>query len=578
MVNDEVYLTTSSGIMKYDGGTDKFISDNTVTGGAVKTSNVTYLYSDADGDLWFSGQDNKVVEMLLRKKDNVVEPYTGALNMLPNVTRLDIMSSGDKVYILKSKFLYVFDKSRLKSESAKLNTSFTKITAGVDSVVMEGSFYKTDRTGRNVPVVKMYPATVPEFGYEMNSITFEWTTPYFMEELLTEYSYRLEGYDREWSQWEGISYGSTMEAQYFRKEYSNLPYGTYTFHVKTRTLSGQTSDGLSYKFIILKPWYATAWAIIGFIIIGFLIIYLIIIAYTKKLKNENIRLEGIVAERTAVVVKQKEELESSIHYASRIQMALLPSENILAGNIRNYFVLFKPRDIVSGDFYWMTKKDERLYIVAADCTGHGVPGAFMSLLGMSFLDEIIDKDKALRADKILKELRLHVTDSLKQVGSENEAKDGMDIALLVIDFSTSKIEFSGAYNPCFRVRKKRENEPSTTDEQNEGVMSNGKYVLETIYASKMPIGISSKMNEDFVYHEWALERGVSYYLFSDGYLDQFGGPNGRKFMKKNFKKLILDIQEYPMAKQKELLDNNLKTWMGNSPQIDDILVLGIRTD
>ena len=105
-------------------------------------------------------------------------------------------------------------------------------------------------------------------------------------------------------------------------------------------------------------------------------------------------LEGIVAERTAVVVKQKEELESSIHYASRIQMALLPSEAILSENIRNYFVLFKPRDIVSGDFYWMTKKDERLYIVAADCTGHGVPGAFMSLLGMSFLDEIIDKDKA----------------------------------------------------------------------------------------------------------------------------------------------------------------------------------------
>jgi serine phosphatase RsbU (regulator of sigma subunit) len=573
IIGDGLYLTTSSGIMKYDKGSDKFISDNSITGDFSKNKNVTYLYSDAGGDLWYSGQEDKVVEMLFRKNS---EPYTGALSLLPNVARMGVMSSGDKVYMLKSKFLYVFDKSLLKKETVKLNTSFVRITAGTDSAVMEGSFYRTDRSGRRIPVVNKPQSSVPAFGYDMNTISFEWTTPYYTEELLTEYSYRLEGYDREWSEWQGISYGNTMEAQYFKKEYSNLPYGTYTFHVKTRTLAGQTSEGLIYKFIILKPWYATVWAFIGFIITGFLIIYLIIKAYTKKLKNENIRLEGIVAERTAVVVKQKEELESSIHYASRIQMALLPSENILAGNIRNYFVLFKPRDIVSGDFYWMTKKDERLYIVAADCTGHGVPGAFMSLLGMSFLDEIIDKDKALRADKILKELRLHVTESLKQVGSENEAKDGMDIALLVIDFSTSKIEFSGAYNPCFRVRKTREEEQF--NDQNDGVMSNGKYVLETIYASKMPIGISSKMNEDFVYHEWLLERGVSYYLFSDGYLDQFGGPDGRKFMKKNFKKLILDIQDYPMAKQKELLDNNLKAWMGNSPQIDDILVMGIRTE
>jgi len=112
----------------------------------------------------------------------------------------------------------------------------------------------------------------------------------------------------------------------------------------------------------------------------------------------------------------------------------------------------------------------------------------------------------------------------------------------------------------------------------DGTMSNGKYLLETIYASKMPIGISSRMGEKFVFFDWALERGVSYYLFSDGYLDQFGGPDGRKFMKKNFKRLILDIQDYPMIMQKELLEENLKTWMGHTPQIDDILVMGIRTE
>jgi serine phosphatase RsbU (regulator of sigma subunit) len=238
--------------------------------------------------------------------------------------------------------------------------------------------------------------------------------------------------------------------------------------------------------------------------------------------------------------------------------------------------------IVSGDFYWMIKKADRLYIVAGDCTGHGVPGAFMSLLGMSFLDEIIDKEFAPRADEILDELRLHVTESLKQVGDDDEAKDGMDLALLVIDFDKQKIEFSGAYNPCFRVRKltneEIQNYKEDDTERADGTMSNGKYLLETIYASKMPIGISSRMNEDFVFYDWALQKGVSYYLFSDGYIDQFGGPNGRKFMKKNFKSLILDIQDYSMQEQKDLLEKNLIEWMGNTPQIDDILVMGIRTE
>ncbi|HCI56054.1 MAG TPA: hypothetical protein DFI01_09045, partial [Bacteroidales bacterium] len=277
----------------------------------------------------------------------------------------------------------------------------------------------------------------------------------------------------------------------------------------------------------------------------------------------------------------KEELESSIHYAKRIQMALLPSESILSENINNYFILFKPRDIVSGDFYWMTKKNNRLYVVAADCTGHGVPGAFMSLLGMSFLDEIIANEPSPRADYVLNKLRLHVTESLKQSGSDDEAKDGMDMALLVFDFNKSRIEFSGAYSPCFKVRKVKEGNDGKKVQENyiemsDGSITNGKYILETIYASKMPIGISSRMDEDFVFYELDLEKDVSFYLFTDGYIDQFGGPNGRKFMKRNFKRLILDIQDFPMKQQKEILEQRLKEWMGQTPQIDDILIIGLK--
>ncbi|MDM7919553.1 MAG: SpoIIE family protein phosphatase, partial [Methanosarcina sp.] len=253
---------------------------------------------------------------------------------------------------------------------------------------------------------------------------------------------------------------------------------------------------------------------------------------------------------------------------------------ILSDATSNYFILFKPRDIVSGDFYWISKKGERLFVVAADCTGHGVPGAFMSLLGMSFLDEIINKLAFRKANEILNELRNQVIGSLKQIGETDEQKDGMDLALIVIDYDKSAVEFSGAYNPCFKVRAMTNEEIEEWEHgelaSDEGSLSNGKYILETVYGNKMPIGISMKMDQEFTQYEWKLEKDISYYMFTDGYIDQFNGLTGKKFMKKNFKKLILDIQDYPMKRQKEILEERLKSWMGSSPQIDDILVVGLK--
>jgi len=582
-VDDNLYITTTRGILKYDYSSDKFVSGSDLTGGYSEGKHSVNLFEDDQNDLWYSGSmDNSFYEMFLRRSGESFSGYRGFMNILPNVPSLGFLSEDDRVFMTKSRIVAIVNKGMLYPDTSKVNTHFASITVGPDTIFM-GSFPVSIDSIRRLPVT-IYPyQTVPVYSYDVNEISFEWTTPQYVEELRTEYSYMLEGYEETWSKWEGISFGYNTEALYPKKDYYNLPYGHYTFRVRTRTMSGQEGNTLEYEFIIAKPWYATRLAYVLFAMFALLAIWGIIAAYTRRLKNENIRLEGIVAERTAVVVKQKEELESSIHYASRIQMALLPSESILSDNIKNYFILFKPRDIVSGDYYWMMKKNERLYIVAADCTGHGVPGAFMSLLGMSFLDEIVDKESSPRADFILNEMRLHVTESLKQSGEDDEAKDGMDMALLVIDFNTRRIEFSGAYNPCFKVRKLTESEiekfkDTDASEMPDGSMSNGKYLLETIYASKMPIGISSRMDEDFVFYDWSLEKGISYYLFSDGYIDQFGGPHGRKFMKKNFKRLILDIQDYPMARQKELLDKNLKEWMGESPQIDDILVMGIRTE
>jgi hypothetical protein len=574
--NGSICLTTGAGIFKLDEKNDKWIPFDEMTGGYTKNRNVDGFEADKNGNLWLTIKEKRFYDVLFtHENDSVVMYKGGALAVLPNLEFFYINSIDGRDWFTKFKSLYIVDREKLKLKLPEAQTLLTKIVVlshGRDSLVMNETFYKNGPNGKRYPVVSNLDQKTPEFNYKYNSLSFFWTTPYLIQEEDVLYRYMLEGFDDKWSDWEKISY----------KDYTNLSFGKYTFKVKARTVTEIESKEAEYSFIIVKPWYLTPWMIILYIIATILSVLGIIAAYTKRLKNENIRLEGIVAERTAVVVKQKEELESSIHYARRIQMALLPSESILTENIKNYFVLFKPRDIVSGDFYWMEKKGDRLYIVAADCTGHGVPGAFMSLLGMSFLDEIIDTESAPRADFILNKLRLHVTESLKQIGGDDEAKDGMDIALLVIDFNSKHIEFSGAYNPCFRVRKLTENEAvkykDDSTEMSDGTMSNGKYLLETIFASKMPIGISSKMNEGFVFYDWVLEKGISYYLFSDGYIDQFGGEHGRKFMKKNFKKLILEIQDYPMNKQKELLEENLRNWMGQTPQIDDILVMGIKTE
>lgn len=571
-IGNEIVVATGHGLYKYVPDRKIWTPSDEITDGYTKDLKCLDISSDFDNDLWLSSSEGRVYDILLRKVNGKTVPVKGILNILPNLDKMDLKYIDERYWMAKSKNIYVIDKQKMLYPNPVIQTVLSKIVIGTDSMLMNGSFYKTLPDGKRVPSVSQNHSDVPEIKYNFNSLSFFWTLPFFVNEESTLYSYKLEGFSKEWSRWGSVYY----------KDFTNLPFGKYTFRVKAKTATEIESAEAVYEFYILKPWYFTTLMIILYALIIVLIIFVIIKAYTRKLKNENVRLEGIVSERTAVVVKQKEELESSIHYASRIQMALLPSEAILQENLKNYFILFKPRDIVSGDFYWMMKKNERLYVVAADCTGHGVPGAFMSLLGMSFLDEIIDKESAPRADHVLSELRLHVTESLKQIGGDDEAKDGMDMSLLVVDFNTSRIEFSGAYNPCFRVRKLTEDETKNFHDENmempDGTMSNGKYLLETIFASKMPIGISSRMNENFAFFDWKLEKGISYYLFSDGYIDQFGGPDGRKFMKKNFKRLLLEIQDYPMKKQKELLDKNLKEWMGQSPQIDDILVMGIRTE
>jgi len=272
-------------------------------------------------------------------------------------------------------------------------------------------------------------------------------------------------------------------------------------------------------------------------------------------------------EQTEIISEQHKHITDSIVYAQRIQNAVLPPKEYLDSLLKEYFILYKPRDIVSGDYYWATEKDNKIILAVADCTGHGVPGAFMSLLGTSFLNEIVNKfdtsaGQEIKASNILDSLRIAVKTSLRQTGKDTEAKDGMDMSLVIIDFEKNIMQYSGANNPIIIIRNNE---------------------LVKHKADRMPVGIHYKGEKDFTNNIIDIQKGDAIYMFSDGYIDQFGGAAGRKYMIKRFSNLILQLWQSPMPEQEELFDDVIVKWQRHEndkgeefKQIDDILVVGFR--
>ncbi len=275
----------------------------------------------------------------------------------------------------------------------------------------------------------------------------------------------------------------------------------------------------------------------------------------------NRELEDKVRERTREIQTQKEHIEKqnkeikySFDYAKKIQNTVLPRNEVFENLFAEHFIFFKPRDIVSGDFYWISQSGTRIVLTAADCTGHGVPGSLMSMLGITMLHEIVNEKNVMHSEEILNQLRLSIARTLKQEGKIGEQKDGIDMALMIYDSAKRTLEFSGANNPLYIIR-------------------NGE-MLE-YKGNNMPVAYYEKMS-DFTRYTIEMKQGDRVYMFTDGFPDQFGGPQGKKFKYRPFKDLLLEVSDRPMEEQHRILSLIFDEWKGDLSQIDDVLVIGLR--
>ena len=392
--------------------------------------------------------------------------------------------------------------------------------------------------------------------HKEKNISFQFNSISLTDPSSIRYQFMLEGADEDWR---------PITRQTFAN-YSPLPPNKYVFKVKAMNNDGVwNEDPITFSFRIKAPFWQTWWFYLICILSGISLIIVYIKIREGSLLREKRILEEKVAIRTKEVVEKSEEIEEknkdimdSIRYAKRIQTAILPPDHLFEKHLPNSFVLFKPKDIVSGDFYWMTTSGNKVLFAASDCTGHGVPGAFVSIVGYNLLDKIVGEYGITEPGAILDRLNIEVAQTFRQKGEEAiaQVQDGMDIALVAFDTETKTLEYAGAFNPLYLVRE-------------------GK-IIET-KGNRFAIG-SYKDGEEkkFNNHRFDLQNGDSIYIFTDGYVDQFGGPKGKKFMAKRLRQTLIEMNDLSMENQGKQLNNILEAWMSNLDQVDDILGIGGR--
>jgi len=448
--------------------------------------------------------------------------------------------------------------------------------------------------------------------YKDRDFSIEFSALHYASPFKNQYAYMMEGYDTDWI------YCGTRHLV----SYNSFPPGEYIFKVKACNSNGVWNEtGISIIIIIEPPFWKTRLFYVLVLILITILIWFFIKVREKNLIREKQILEEKVVERTKQIreqnnqilqkneelQQQKEEIQAqadsledanqeinvqkellekahknvtdSIQYASKIQNAVLPKQQNLAQLFPEHFIFYKPRDIVSGDFYFAKQINNHILIAAADCTGHGVPGAFMSMLGIAILNEIVRKDEIFTAAQVLDELREQLKIALQQTGQRREQQDGMDIAFCAIDIETLELSFAGAHNPLFLIRNYelgiKNLELGIMNDKEKNQLTNPNFEFIIIEADRQPVGVFYK-EKPFTEHKFQLKKEDIIYIFSDGYFSQFGGSENETFKKRNFKEIIVNINKLPMLEQHKIFENTFEQWKGTNEQTDDVLVIGIK--
>jgi len=556
---DRVIFATYNGMYEFDERSGRFIPSSFLKAELQQRQVYRFVPKD-DSTVWLYTDGPKETGIASLQRDQSYTWYSKPFGKIRESEIHAIFPDNNGITWLGGPDgLLRYDAGMRKDFSQPFYTHICTVSIGKDSLLFGGSFFVTKDSIR-VPVLSQPEQLIPAIDYSFRSLVFEYTATTYGDEQNNVFNIFLEGYDTDWSGWDH----KTL------KEYTNLKEGNYTFRVKAKNIYGTESIESSYSFTILPPWYRTVWAYIAYVIAFILFIYLMVQLSIRRLKAAKTQLERTVKERTAEVVKQKEEIEhqkqivesknkditDSINYAQRIQRSLLASNKLLDSYLDDYFIFFQPKDIVSGDFYWASPLSNGSFaFVTADSTGHGVPGAIMSMLNISCLNEAVNGKGLTAPHEILNYTRRKIIDHLSNDGSADGGKDGMDCSIVCFDRSKKEIRFAAANNPVWVVRNKE--------------------IIE-FAPDKMPVGKHDNDTVSFSEHVFQISGGDVVYTLTDGMPDQFGGPKGKKFMYRQLKELLISISHLTMKEQENILRKSLNDWKGEHEQVDDICLIGVR--
>ncbi len=562
-----IYIGTNAGITKYDEAHHSYKTFNSKNT-KLKSDNIKMMIFDEDNQLWVA--TDKGLDRISFNPPQITRQTGEYISEIKHFGKSDGITGGEingnavcedvdgNLWFGTNKGAIKHDRSVDYTSDIAPQTYFTGLELNSQKVDWRSRKFNVENWS-GMPKNLVLP-------YDSASVTFNFVGINHDNSDGTVYYWYLEGYEEK----------NFVPRTERKAEYKKLPPGQYTFRVYSCNKDEACSDEnpAVFKFSISPPFWQEIWFIVLVALIILVSIVLFIQYRERKLRAERELLEAKVKERTQEVVDKNKQLElvnlemiaknkeieqknndlnSSIRYALTIQKASFPTIQELKERIPDSFIYHLPRDIVSGDFYWYRKTNNKFVIACADCTGHGVPGALTSMIGIALLNEIVGGNKITDPAIALNNLDKGILKAFEN--SESETNDGMDISLITVDLESRTIEYAGAYRPLVMIR-------------------NGE--LTEYKATKMSIGFKDVRDKVFEKTVINYEDGDCFYMFSDGYPDQFGGQNNKKFKTKTMKDMLTASCSLDMIDQKEIIDQRLKEWMDTTEQVDDILVMGLK--